>query len=295
MALIGELKNLRALNLSGSNIKQFPMEIRQLTRLQLLNLNYCTELKVIPSNVFSDLRGLEELYMNRSFNQWHVDGEITERNNTRVSELDHMPLLTTLYIHIPNPKILLKVLLFEKLKRYEILIGNYSYWDWCWYYDDEFEISRKLKLQLDRGLQIEDGIKVLLKSCEYLDLTPREGIKNILYEADNDVFPELKRLYVQNSTEIQYIVNFMEFQCVAFPVLQLLSLDNMKNLEEICHDQVTMGSFLSLKKLRVSKCEKLTFVSSLTMFGCFSQLQEIAIKDCEVMRAIFPKEGAHEI
>ena len=292
MALIGELKNLRALTLSRSNIEQLPMEIRQLTRLQLLNLNYCTELKVIPSNVFSDLRGLEELYMNSSFNQWHVDGEITERKNTRVCELDHLPLLTTLYMHIPNPKILPKALLFEKLKRYEILIGNDSDWD-LWY--NEFEISRTLKLQLDRGLQIEDGIKVLLKSCEYLDLTPWEGIKNILYEVDKEGFPHLKHLYVRNSIEIQYIVNLMEFKCVAFPVLQSLSLYDIENVEEICHDQVPMGSFLSLKKLEVRKCEKLTSVFSLAMFGCFSQLQEISIEDCKVMCAIFSKERKHEI
>ena len=144
-------------------------------------------------------------------------------------------------------------------------------------------------------LQIDNGIEVLLKSCEYLDLTPKEGIKNILYEVDKEGFPQLKRLNVRNSTEIQYIVNLMEVQCVAFPVLQLLSLDNMKNLEEICHDQVPMGSFLSLKKLKISECEKLTSVFSLTMFGCFSQLQEIKIEDCKVMCAIFSKERKHEI
>ncbi|XP_030959915.1 disease resistance protein At4g27190-like [Quercus lobata] len=306
VAFIGELKNLRALFISSSIIKRLPMEIRQLTSLQLLNLSDCS-LEFVPFNVLSKLRRLEELYMNTSFYQWDVDGEITERDNPMVP----------------------KAFLFENLKSYEILIGKYEdedededeedededededfNWDFNWdldwdldwdgYWDSdndnyEFESSRTLKLRLDRRLQIEDGIRVLWKSCEYLDLAPCKGIKNIIYEADEEVFPQLKCLYVQNSTEIQYIVNFMEFQCVAFPVLQLLSLDNMKILEEICHDQVTKGSFLSLKKLRVSKCEKLTFVSSLTMFGCFSQLQEIVIKDCKVMRAIFSKEGTHEI
>ncbi|KAM4110287.1 hypothetical protein ACB094_03G183600 [Castanea mollissima] len=290
VALIGELKNLRALTLSDSNIKQLPMEIRQLTHLQLLDLNYCTELEVIPSNVFSDLRGLEELYLERSFNRWHIDGEITERSNTRVSELDYLPLLTTLYINIPNPKVLPKALLFEKLKRYEILIGRCPYW----YSYSDTEISRTLKLQLDRGLQIEDGIKVLLKSCESLDLTPWEGIKNILYEVDKKGFPQLKHLCVGNSTEIQYIVNLMENQCVAFPVLQSLTLYDMENLEEICHDQVLKGSFRRLKMLKVRECKKLTSVFSLTMFGCFSQLQEIEIEFCEVMCAIFSKERTHE-
>ncbi|KAF3965045.1 hypothetical protein CMV_010738 [Castanea mollissima] len=126
VAIIGELKNLKALTLSGSNIKQLPIEIGQLTHLQLLDLKRCTRLEVIPPNVLSNLKRLEELYMKSSFNKWQVDGESTERNNTRVSELDYLSRLTTLCIHIPNAKILPKASLFEKLERYEILIGN----DW---------------------------------------------------------------------------------------------------------------------------------------------------------------------
>ena len=56
-----------------------------------------------------------------------------------------------------------------------------------------------------------------------------------------------------------------------------------------------MESFRNLKKLVVRECEKLTSAFSLTMFGCYSQLQEIEIEDCKRMRAIFPKERKHEI
>ncbi|XP_050277819.1 disease resistance protein At4g27190-like [Quercus robur] len=301
VAIIGELKNLKALTLSGSNIKQLPIEIGQLTHLQLLDLKRCTRLVVIPPNVLSNLKRLEELYMKSSFNQWQVDGESTERNNTRVSELDYLSLLTTLCIHIPNAKILPKALFFEKLERYEILIGNN--WDWDWDSDsdsdsdDEFEISRMVKLELDKSFQVEEGIKILLKRCEYLDLAPGEGIENIIYEVDKEGFPQLKHLYVRNSTEIQYIINLMGVQCVVFPLLEFLSLDNMINLEKICHDhdQLAMGSFHSLKKLEVSNCDGLIFVFSLTMLGCFSQLQEIVIKNCKIMRAIVAKERKHEI
>ncbi|XP_030959735.1 probable disease resistance protein At4g27220 [Quercus lobata] len=297
VAIIGELKNLKALILSGSNIKRLPIEIGQLTYLQLLDLKRCTELEVIPPSVLSNLKRLEELYMKSSFNQWQVDGESTERNNARVSELDHLSLLTTLCIHIPNAKILPKALLFEKLERYEILIGN----DWKWDREsdsvDEFKFSKMMKLELDRRFQAEDGIIILLKRCEYLDLAPKDGIKNIIYEVDKEGFPQLKHLYVRNSAEIQYIINLMGVQCVVFPLLEFLSLDNMINLEKICHDhdQLAMGSFHSLKKLEVSNCDGLIFVFSLTILGCFSQLQEIVIENCKVMRAIVAKERKHEI
>ncbi|KAM3734366.1 hypothetical protein ACB098_10G010100 [Castanea mollissima] len=293
LALIGELKNLKALVLVGSEIKQLPIGIRQLTHLQLLDLRRCTELEAIPSNVLSNLKNLEEIHMNQSFNQWQVDGENTERSNARVSELDNLLRLTTLCIHIPNPNILPNALLFDRLVRYEILIGP----DWGWDSNSlvEFEISRTLKLDLDRSFQEEAGIKILLKSCEYLDLAPGKGIKNILSEVDMEGFPQLKRLYVRNSIEIQYIIDSIEFQCVAFPVLESLSLVNLINLEKICHNQLAMGSFQNLRKLEVRNCDNLIFVFSSTLLGCFSQLQEIKIENCKVMSAIVAKEGKHGI
>ncbi|XP_050274602.1 uncharacterized protein LOC126717203 isoform X2 [Quercus robur] len=287
MALIGELKNLKALVLVDSKIKQLPMGIRQLTHLQLLDLRRCTKLEAIPSNVLSNLKNIEEIHMNRSFNQWQVDGEITERSNARVSELDHLSQLTTLCIHIPNPKILPKALLFDKLVRYEILIG--PEWNWNWDGNFEFEISRTLKIDLDRSFQEEDGIKILLKTCEYLNLAPGKGIKNILYEVDKEGFPRLKHLYVEDSDEIQYIIDSIG-QCVAFPVLELLSLVNMINLEKICHNQLAMGSFHNLRKLEMRECDNLIFVFSSSWLKCFSQLQEIEIEDCKVMSTIVAEQ-----
>jgi hypothetical protein len=255
VAIIGELKKLKALTISTS-IKKLPVEIGQLTHLQLLDLKGCNQLEVIPCNVLSNLKRLEELYMNGSFNQWHVDGESTEKSNARVLELDHLSLLTTLCIHIPNAKILPKALLFEKLVRYKILIG--SNWDWnhdSGQNEDEFKISKKLKIELDKNFQSEGMTKILLKSCEYLDLQPGKGIRSILYEVDQEGFPQLKHLYVQNSVEIQYIINSIGGQQVAFPILESISLFNMSNLEKICHDQLAMGSFRNLKNLEVGSCD----------------------------------------
>ncbi|KAF3434380.1 hypothetical protein FNV43_RR25483 [Rhamnella rubrinervis] len=53
VTIIGELKNLKILDLSGSNIEELPKEIGQLTRLRLLDLKYCSKLKVIRPNIIS--------------------------------------------------------------------------------------------------------------------------------------------------------------------------------------------------------------------------------------------------
>uniref|UniRef100_A0A2N9I8X1 NB-ARC domain-containing protein n=1 Tax=Fagus sylvatica TaxID=28930 RepID=A0A2N9I8X1_FAGSY len=96
---------------------------------------------------------------------------------------------------------------------------------------------------------------------------PGKGIRSILYEVDQEGFPQLKHLYVRNSVEIQYIINSIGGQQVAFPILESISLINMSNLEKICHDQLAMGSFRNLKKL----------------------------EDCKVMNEIVAKERENEI
>uniref|UniRef100_A0A2N9GLD7 AAA+ ATPase domain-containing protein n=1 Tax=Fagus sylvatica TaxID=28930 RepID=A0A2N9GLD7_FAGSY len=116
VTIIGELKNLKVLTLSLSNLEQLPKEIGQLSHIQLLDLKKCYKLKVIPPNVLSNLKKLEELYMPSSV-QWETEVQSTNGSNAMVSELDHLSQLTTLDIFIQNPKILPKALIFKNLKR----------------------------------------------------------------------------------------------------------------------------------------------------------------------------------
>ncbi|KAL0005771.1 hypothetical protein SO802_013332 [Lithocarpus litseifolius] len=141
---------------------------------------------------------------------------------------------------------------------------------------------------------IEGGTTIPTKGYE--DFASRKSIFDGVMNALRDEnIPAIGHLYVQNSIEIQYIIDSMEFQCVAFPVLELLSLVNLINLEKICHNQLAMGSFQNLRKLEVRNCDNLIYVFSSTLLRCFSQLQEIKIKNCKVMSAIVAKEGKHGI
>ncbi|XP_075657223.1 uncharacterized protein LOC142627287 [Castanea sativa] len=284
IAMIGELRNLEILSLLHSNVKQLPEETGLLTHLRILDLRNCTELKVIPPNVLSCLIQLEKLYVRNSFTQWDVEGLNNERAS--LAELKHLSRLTTLEVHIPDANMLPKDLLFEKLQRYKIFVGDV--WDWS----DKHENSRALKLKLNTSFHLERGIKMLLNGIENLCLDELKGVKSVIDELDMTGFQQLKHLHVQNNVEIEYIINSrgMIISDVVFPVLEMLSLKNMINLEEICHGQIPSASFLNLSIMKVEHCEKLKFIFSSTIAKGLPQLQELAIQECSIMGAIIIKE-----
>jgi len=153
IAVIGGIKNLVVLSLMNSNISQLPREIGLLTRLRLLDLSDCSKLEVIPPNVLSSLVALEELYMGNCFVQWEAEGI----NNASLDELKNLSHLISLEIHIPYSNNLPKDRLFEKLKRYVILVGDV--WDWP---TNQGEASRILKLKLNTSFQSEVGMTLMM-------------------------------------------------------------------------------------------------------------------------------------
>lgn len=83
IALLGRLKNLEILSLHG--IEELAPEIRELTSLRLLDLENCTNLRVILPNVILKLTQLEELYISDTFDQWEVEGTDQQGENTTSS------------------------------------------------------------------------------------------------------------------------------------------------------------------------------------------------------------------
>ncbi|KAJ9185785.1 hypothetical protein P3X46_005377 [Hevea brasiliensis] len=288
VAIVGELKKLAILSFAGSDITQLPREIRQLTRLKLLDLSNCMKLKVIPPNVISSLFQLEELHMANSFVGWE-DPINTQRGNASIAELKQLPNLVYLDVHIPDAKVMPKDYLFERLTRYRIFIGDI--WDWS----GENETSRTLKLKLDTSIQQGRAV-MLLKSAEDLYLDGLEGLRNVVCELDSEGFPRLKHLHVQNSNEIQYLIDSMEGDpCTAFPILESLVLHRLINLEMICHGQLTTMSFHKLRIVKVENCDRLKNLFSFSMVRDLVQLQEIKVADCKVMHEIVTKEGEEDI
>ncbi|XP_058003639.1 probable disease resistance protein At4g27220 [Hevea brasiliensis] len=284
LSAIGELSKLQILSLLDSTIVQLPRDIGKLTCLRLLDLSNCSSLEVIPPDVLSRLTRLEDLYMGCSFVQWEGEEHDAPRENANLAELKLLTNLVSLDIHIIDAKILPRDLFFEKLERFNIVIGDI--WDWSW----EEETSRTLKLKLNTRIQLK-SIKLLLTRTENLYLDDLKGVKNVICELNGLGFPELKHLHIRNSLDIHYIIDSIRLgPQVVFPRLESLILDHLINLEKICCDELEANSFSSLRKLNVKHCDSLKNLFSFSMAGGLARLEELNVSNCKLMEAIFAKE-----
>ncbi|KAJ0098325.1 hypothetical protein Patl1_22018 [Pistacia atlantica] len=203
VAIVGNLKTLEILSFMKSDIEQLPREIRQLTRLKLLDLSNCLNLRYIAPNVISSLSQLEELYMGNSFLQWEVKGVDNQgQRNASLGELKQLSNLTALHLHIQDARVMPQDLFFKKLKSYKIFIGD----KWKWSGKCDLSTSRTFKLKINNSIYLGPGIKTLLKMTEDLSLKEMNGVRNVLYELDMDGFPHLKHLLVKAALELVYII-----------------------------------------------------------------------------------------
>ncbi|KAF5443177.1 hypothetical protein F2P56_035759 [Juglans regia] len=281
---IGELKNLLILSLLHSDISTLPREIRSLVHLRLLDLRNCSKLEMIPPNIISRLVKLEELYIGNNFVQWEAECHNDERKNASLAELKHLSNLTTLEIQIPDANNLPEDLIFEKLERYTICIGDV--WHWI---DSANQSSRTLKLKLKSNFQLKFWIKMLLKRTENLHLDELDGVKSVIPEIDEEGFQQLMHLQIQNNGEIKHILN-LRTPVIAFPTLETLVLENMISLEEICHGKLCVTSFKNLRILKVKRCNKLRYVFSSSIARGLPLLQKLEVRSCNNMGAIVAKE-----
>ncbi|KAJ4830521.1 hypothetical protein Tsubulata_029220, partial [Turnera subulata] len=285
LSIIGELKNLEILSFSGSMFKHFPRALGQLTKLKLLDLTDCFDLKVIPPNVISKLSQLEELLMQNSFDGWENEGQ----NAASLVELNHLPRLTNLEIRIRDVRTMPKEFPAEKLQRYRILIG--SSWDW----DGSFETSKMLKLKLDTDIRNNEsyGICNLIKKAEALYMDEVKGVENLLYDLDREARLLFKHLHLQNNSEIKYIVNRVDGASsdTVFPMLKTLFLHNLVSLEKIFHGKFMAQLFGKLEILEVSDCIKLKNLFSLPLVKGLVKLQSIKVTSCDNMVEIIVEES----
>ncbi|GKV47393.1 hypothetical protein SLEP1_g54300 [Rubroshorea leprosula] len=276
-AIIEELENLQVLSLVGCDLEVLPKQIRELTKLKLLDLSDCTKLKVIPGGVLSRLSRLEELYMRNSFDQWAEGVEEKTKEIASLSELRQLPNLNALevQINICDAVVITGGLFSENLTRYKIFQGD-KWHSW----DSSSGSSKILKLGLDGNFFYEQSVRNLLKKTEELHLQGTSVGWDVT-DLDSEGFQNLKYLFIQDARNVRYIS-----WGPAFPVLEVLVLRNLENIRGICRGSVTESYFRKLRKITVETCNQLQNLFSSSIAKNLLQLQEIRVTNCKNMEEI---------
>ncbi|CAL0310216.1 unnamed protein product [Lupinus luteus] len=287
IALVAELKNLEILGFEISEIREIPAVIGKLTRLRLLDLSNVSGLRAIPAKLISGLHHLEELYMLNTFIQWEDkrsrNKSQSQSKNASLDELRHLDQLKALEITIQDASVLPKdLLIFGQLDKYVIYIG--SGWKCSWNRD----ISKTLKLDQGntKNIHLDGGVKLLLNNVEELWLTNLNGVSNALCQLNEEGFPQLIYLDIENSKNLQYIIDTKHHSCEAFPKLESLVLRNLPKMQKICDGPLPVQSFTKLKVIKVKGCDKLQNVFLYSTVKSLSELVELEISQCKVMSEI---------
>ncbi|XP_028755724.1 disease resistance protein At4g27190-like [Neltuma alba] len=295
---VTRLKNLKVLSLAYSEIEWLPIQLAELTSLQMLNLSHCSKLKVIPPKLLSSLKKLEVLYMGNSFNRWKIEGSSEANENVSLQELKDLPI-SSLDIHIPNVSMLPEALFLDlNLKRYRIFIGEH--WEW----QDNYETSKILKLELDGSIHLKPGVRKLMKGAEDLYLYGSNGLENVLHCHDGRAFPHLRHLQIEsNDTSGSIVLNSAHdeaatnnisnkmsellFTKVLLPKLERLELSNSINvIPMVWDDQLSHTSFSNLKILIVKNCGFVKLVS-LRVLRSLNNLEELEVTQCNMLELVF--------
>ncbi|XP_039685413.1 uncharacterized protein [Medicago truncatula] len=289
MDAIEALQNLKILCLWNSSMIKLPRQIGQLTQLRMLDLR-SSGIEVIPHNIISSLTKLEELYMGNTSINWEDVNSTVQNEHASIAELRKLPNLKALELQIRETWMLPRDLrlMFEKLERYKIAIGDV--WDWS---DIEDGTLKTLMLKLGTNIHLEHGIKALIKGVENLYLDDVDGIQNVLPNLNREGFTLLKHLHVQNNTNLNHIVDNKERNQIhaSFPILETLVLLNLRNLEHICHGQPSVASFGSLSVIKVKNCVQLKYLFSFTMVKGLSHLCKIEVCECNSLKEIVFREN----
>ncbi|KAL6174561.1 hypothetical protein ACLB2K_051207 [Fragaria x ananassa] len=259
LAQVGELRNLEVLSMVYSKVRQLPQEFGQLTRLRLVDLSDCFDLKVIPAGVISNWTKLEDLRLRNSFDKWEgtakgSDSESEESALTSIaslSELMNLPNLTALEVHIPDGDILPRKFFSDRLEKYQILIGKR-------YYSDEYlkeTTDNILKLQHPPSLNLNEN--VVMPNLTTLEVYYCDGFKYLFTSSMVRSLVKLKHLKVLGCRDMEEIVSTTE-----------------------SHEEDVDNIFAKLERLRL--IELPTFARFGTAGSCidFPSLEELHVQDC---------------
>ncbi|XP_052485997.1 disease resistance protein At4g27190-like [Gossypium raimondii] len=250
ISILGKLKSLHILSLSGSDIIELPTEAGDLENLRLLDLSYCYNLEGFPPNLIQRLSDLEELYLHgcRSL-EWATENSTKKESYSSLSELNSLPRSAVISLDISSEH-LPHGFVFRRLWSFDVCIGikrerRYRKRDL-----ETWPISRSLRI--DKSV---DACKQLLEDVESLQLNKVEGHPNLIPSLDLG-FRKLTSLDLRQCHSMQCLIDASKQQVpiTALSNLRKLSLSHMFHLEEMCNAPQPQGFLQKLEEVIVSDC-----------------------------------------
>ncbi|XP_058211526.1 disease resistance protein At4g27190-like [Rhododendron vialii] len=314
LSVIGGLMNLEILSFTGSNIKELPREIGNLTRLKLLDLLHCAAATRIPHadtriphGVLTSLSKLEELYIGKSFTGWDVveEGKDIILTNASIAELASLPNLVALDIDVPKIECWVwprDVDVLGKIRAFGISLGQSNIKSTAIDGQCLLPSTNQLVLKaldVSRGVMEIRGLKMLLKITTNLQLDSTIGVGHGICDLNELGFKHLSKLRVVNCLDLECLINTSDDQLEkeAFCALETLDLEDLPQLKHLWKGPTQLACLRNLTCVEVHECPKLGYyVFSLAIARNLVQLHELQVTRCSELEVIVSDGGGeHEI
>ncbi|MFQ6641109.1 hypothetical protein Gotur_016418, partial [Gossypium turneri] len=303
ITMLGKLKSLHILSLSGSDITELPTEAGDLENLRLLDLSYCDDLRRIARNLIQRLSNLEELYLHEcSSLKWATENSTKRESYSSLSELNLLPKLVVISLDISSEH-LLDGFVFRRLWSFDVCIGI-TREPWILKRRDlkTYPISRSLRI-----VKSVDACKQLFEDLESLQLNDVEGHPNLIPSLDLG-FRKLTSLYLRECHSMQCLIDALKQQVpiTALFNLRKLSLSHMFHLEEVCNAPQPQGFLQKLEEVIVSDCGEMRVLFPIAELRSIEQegasrhlslqsLKIVEIERCNNLKYIFPRSVANRL
>ncbi|KAM7478297.1 hypothetical protein LguiA_026510 [Lonicera macranthoides] len=307
---IGALKNLKVLDLEGTELICLPKEIGELLQLECLKVslyrcadNYIKETgAIIPRGALSKLSCLKELSIN-------VDPDCKwwkEVAEAIITELPKLRNLKILKFYFPEDELLQQFLqhaenVFRSLSNFRLIVGRHEA-------DIVFRLPNELQSEFEKsekclkyvnGVGKTDGIGKALEHAKALFLDRHWDIKK-LSEFNIHEMRLLVCCLVLECNEMETIIDGSDFyqegdnnNIDKEPVLKLLrylSVHHMKNLQCIWKGPIVTGCLSGLEILVLHTCPELITVFDPELLRNLRNLKKLIVKNCPKIKSLVTVE-----
>ncbi|PPD70196.1 hypothetical protein GOBAR_DD32927 [Gossypium barbadense] len=307
ISMLGKLKSLHILSLSGSDIIELPTEAGDLENLRLLVLSYCYKLRSIPPNLIRRLPNLEELYLHGcSSLKWATDNSTKRESYSSLSELNSLPKLVVISLDISSEH-LPDGFVFRRLWSFDFCIGIERK---MWYQKRDMWFQKRETYPISRSLRIDnsvDACKQLFEDVESLQLNHVEGHRNLVPSLDLG-FSKLTSLDLRCCDSMQCLIDASKQQVpiTTLSNLRKLSLNDLSFLEELCNGPQPQGFLQKLEEFKVESCHSMKVLFPIAELRSIEQegpgrhlslqsLKIVEIEGCNNLKYIFPMSVANSL